>query len=187
MNLNSAKSVVGVGMVRYTLFLLDLGSVARTDRLHNAVRHHYRPIGKGRSQRKSLRQKCCHGSIGGNPDRFGWPLQGTQPHAWRLRGVRLGCGFSTNAAKVTITRAQQTMNLTLGGVLSLGDLGFSPAQTQGSAQDQARLDKRSHMLKIHQRIGLIDTAPWSRRSSGASPAARAPVRGIAGCILLSAR
>jgi Carboxypeptidase regulatory-like domain len=69
-------------------------------------------------------------------------------------------GFSTNVAKVTITGgAKQTMNLTLGGALSLGDLGFSPTQTQGNAQDQARLDKRSHMLKIHQRIGLIDTAP----------------------------
>jgi len=69
-------------------------------------------------------------------------------------------GFSTNVVKVTITGgAKQTMNLTLGGALSLGDLGFSPTQTQGNAQDQARLDKRSHMLKIHQRIGLIDTAP----------------------------
>jgi hypothetical protein len=69
-------------------------------------------------------------------------------------------GFSTNVAKVTITAgAKQTMNLTLGGVLSLGDLGFSPAQTQGNAQDQARLDKRTHMLKVHQKIGLIDTAP----------------------------
>jgi Carboxypeptidase regulatory-like domain len=69
-------------------------------------------------------------------------------------------GFSTNVAKVTISQgSKQTMNLTLGGVLSLGDLGFSPAQSQGSAQDQARLDKRSHMLKIHQRLGLIDTAP----------------------------
>jgi hypothetical protein len=69
-------------------------------------------------------------------------------------------GFSTNVAKVTITAgARQTMNLTLGGVLSLGDLGFSPSQTQGNAQDQARLDKRSHMLKIHQRLGLIDTVP----------------------------
>jgi hypothetical protein len=69
-------------------------------------------------------------------------------------------GFSTNVVKVTITGgAKQTMNLTLGGALSLGDLGFSPTQTQGNAQDQARLDKRSHMLKIHQRIGLIETAP----------------------------
>ena len=69
-------------------------------------------------------------------------------------------GFSTNVAKVTIAAgAKQTMNLTLGGVLSLGDLGFSPAQSQGSAQDQARLDKRTHMLKIHQRLGLITIAP----------------------------
>jgi hypothetical protein len=42
---------------------------------------------------------------------------------------------------------------------SLGDLGFPTAATQGSAADQARLDKRSHMLKIHQRLGLIDIAP----------------------------
>jgi hypothetical protein len=42
---------------------------------------------------------------------------------------------------------------------SLEDLGFTPAQTQGSVQDQARLDKRTHMLKIHQRLGLITLAP----------------------------
>lgn len=69
-------------------------------------------------------------------------------------------GFSANVTKVTIAGgAQQTMNVTLGGFLSLGDLGFSSAQTQGNAQDQARLDKRTHMLKVHQRIGLIDTFP----------------------------
>jgi hypothetical protein len=42
---------------------------------------------------------------------------------------------------------------------SLADLGISPAQIQGSAQEQARLDKRTHMLKIHQRLGLITLAP----------------------------
>ena len=42
---------------------------------------------------------------------------------------------------------------------TLEDLGISSSQAQGSAQDQARLDKRSHMLKIHQRLGLIDTIP----------------------------
>jgi len=42
---------------------------------------------------------------------------------------------------------------------SLEDLGFGSEQTQGSAQDQALLDKRSHMLKIHQRLGLITTVP----------------------------
>jgi hypothetical protein len=69
-------------------------------------------------------------------------------------------GFTTNVAKVTVTAgATQSMNLILHAALSLGDLGFSPAQTQGNAQDQARLNKRSHMLKVHQRIGLIDTVP----------------------------
>lgn len=69
-------------------------------------------------------------------------------------------GFSTNVSKVTVAAGpSQTMNLTLAGVLSLQDLGFSASQTQGSAQDQARLDKRSHMLKIHQRLGLIAAIP----------------------------
>jgi hypothetical protein len=36
----------------------------------------------------------------------------------------------------------------------LGDL-FPSDQAQGNAQDQARLDRRSHMLKMHQRYGLI--------------------------------
>jgi hypothetical protein len=69
-------------------------------------------------------------------------------------------GFSTNVAKVSMAAGvNQTMNVTLGGGLSLGDLGFTAAQTQGSAGDQARLDKRSHMLKVHQRLGLITTIP----------------------------
>jgi hypothetical protein len=42
---------------------------------------------------------------------------------------------------------------------SLKDLGFTPDQTAGSAAAQARLDKRSHMLKIHQRLGLVTLAP----------------------------
>lgn len=42
---------------------------------------------------------------------------------------------------------------------SLGDLGFTPEQTKGSPQEQARLNRRSHMLKIHQRLGLITIAP----------------------------
>jgi hypothetical protein len=69
-------------------------------------------------------------------------------------------GYSTNVKAVTVVSGSgNTADVTLAGVLSLGDLGFAPNQTQGSAQDQAKLDKRSHMLKIHQRIGLIDTAP----------------------------
>ena len=43
---------------------------------------------------------------------------------------------------------------------SLQDLGITPAQAKGSAQEQARLDRRSHMLKVHQRLGLITIAPF---------------------------
>ena len=42
---------------------------------------------------------------------------------------------------------------------SLQDLGISTEQTQGNAKEQALLDKRTHMLKVHQRLGLITTVP----------------------------
>jgi hypothetical protein len=68
--------------------------------------------------------------------------------------------FGSTVSKVTVTaEARQVVNLTVGGALALGDLGFPQSQTLGSDVDQARLDKRSHMLKIHQELGLITTAP----------------------------
>ena len=42
---------------------------------------------------------------------------------------------------------------------SLGDLGFPTSATQPNPREQARLDKRSHMLKVHQRLGLITIVP----------------------------
>ena len=42
---------------------------------------------------------------------------------------------------------------------SLEDLGFSASQAQGDVKQQALLDKRTRMLKIHQRLGLITTIP----------------------------
>jgi hypothetical protein len=42
---------------------------------------------------------------------------------------------------------------------SLEDLGITPSQAKGNAREQALLDKRSRMLKIHQRLGLITIAP----------------------------
>jgi hypothetical protein len=71
-------------------------------------------------------------------------------------------GLAAQSAKATLPAgAQQTVNLSLAaaGAPSLNDLGFAPNQSQGSVQDQARLDRRAHMLKIHQRLGLITAAP----------------------------
>ena len=42
---------------------------------------------------------------------------------------------------------------------SLEDLGFSPAETKSNPKEQALLDKRTRMLKIHQRLGLITMIP----------------------------
>ncbi len=44
---------------------------------------------------------------------------------------------------------------------SLSDLGFTPQQTQSNPKLQAELNKRTEMLKIHQRLGLITLAPMA--------------------------
>lgn len=44
---------------------------------------------------------------------------------------------------------------------SLEDLGFSAQQTQGNAKLQATLEKRTHMLKVHQKLGLITAIPMA--------------------------
>jgi hypothetical protein len=75
-------------------------------------------------------------------------------------------GFDGKTARVTLASgAAQKLDFALTaqsgnpGAPTLGDLGFGGAQAQGSAQEQARLDRRSHMLKTHQRLGVITTIP----------------------------
>jgi hypothetical protein len=45
------------------------------------------------------------------------------------------------------------------GAPSLGDLGFPTEQTKPNPKQQALLDKRTHMLKVHQKLGLITAVP----------------------------
>jgi hypothetical protein len=42
---------------------------------------------------------------------------------------------------------------------SLKDLGISQSQIEGNPKEQQLLDRRSHILKIHQRLGLITAVP----------------------------
>jgi hypothetical protein len=42
---------------------------------------------------------------------------------------------------------------------SLGDLGLTPDQTKPDPDAQARLDRRTHMLKVHQELGLYTVIP----------------------------
>jgi hypothetical protein len=80
---------------------------------------------------------------------------------------------SSSSQKITLTAgSSQNLTLTLSQDSnlpsapsssrtepSLEDLGFAAAESQANARQQALLDRRTHMLKIHQRMGLITTIP----------------------------
>lgn len=84
-------------------------------------------------------------------------------------------GFAAKESSTSITSsAGQTLNLTLTAAPepglpnapsaaptapSLESLGFSQQQMEGNPKLQAELNKRTEMLKIHQRLGLITAAP----------------------------
>lgn len=70
-------------------------------------------------------------------------------------------GFTAKTTTVFVTGPAQSEDMSLERSTgpSLSDLGFSTAQTQSNAAEQARLDKRTRMLKTHQKMGLITAAP----------------------------
>ena len=73
-------------------------------------------------------------------------------------------GLAAKTAKAVLAAgAGQTLDLTMApgaAQPSLGDLGFAPTDTQGNAAAQARLERRTSMLKTHQRLGMITVAPF---------------------------
>lgn len=90
-------------------------------------------------------------------------------------------GFAALTQKVTVGGASQQLQVTMTPAAptenlpeapssiktepsqqsqpSLEDLGFGKAETQANPEQQALLDKRTRMLRIHQRMGLITTIP----------------------------
>ncbi len=65
-----------------------------------------------------------------------------------------GKTLSTSSSFLTYAQNQPPSNGP-----SLSDLGLSPADTEGSAARQALMDRRTHMLKVHQKLGLITVIP----------------------------
>jgi hypothetical protein len=70
-----------------------------------------------------------------------------------------GTGQTTGTGQQQPSQPNQQDQTKPSGAPSLGDLGFTPQQTQADAQMQALLSKRTHMLKVHQTLGLITTIP----------------------------
>ena len=69
-------------------------------------------------------------------------------------------GSSLNRSELLLLSASQppAQNPPESG-LTLGDLGLTPAQTEGDVARQALFDRRTHMLKVHQKLGLITVLP----------------------------
>lgn len=92
-----------------------------------------------------------------------YQLENLAPGEYALSVAALG--FASQTVKVTVTAGEvQKTDLTLGMAAnpsgpSLSDLGFPSSETQPNPAEQARLDRRSHMLKIHQKMGLITAGP----------------------------
>ena len=91
-------------------------------------------------------------------------FEGLTPGEYEISAI--ADGFATLTAKVSIASpasgsSKQTFDIALvpSNGPSLADLGFNTAQTQSNPEEQARLDRRTHMLKIHQKMGLITTGP----------------------------
>lgn len=93
-----------------------------------------------------------------------YTLPDLPPGTYTLEVSKEGFGkFAQNEVMVR-QNAASTINVSMQAAApatapSMKDLGFTPADVQGTAKDQARLDRRSHMLQIHQRLGLITLAP----------------------------
>ncbi len=88
----------------------------------------------------------------------GYKILNLQPGKYEISVVKEG--FSGALQQVAVEPgSEQRVDIKLATGLSLEGLGFPSSATKGSAEEQARLDKRSHMLKMHQRLGLITTVP----------------------------
>jgi hypothetical protein len=70
-----------------------------------------------------------------------------------------GTGQATGTGQQQPNQPNQQDQTKPGNPPSLEDLGFTPQQTQTDAQMQAMLNKRTHMLKVHQTLGLITAIP----------------------------
>ena len=93
-----------------------------------------------------------------------YTLPDLPPGTYTLEVSQEGFGKFAQNEVVVRQNAASTVHVSLQSAApatapSLKDLGFTPTDVQGTAKDQARLDRRSHMLQVHQRLGLITLAP----------------------------
>lgn len=67
----------------------------------------------------------------------------------------------TDSPRQEQTKPENLPNAPSSSKPSLSDLGFPSEQTQANPKEQALLDKRTHMLKIHQKLAFITLFPMA--------------------------
>jgi hypothetical protein len=134
--------------------------VVSSGRRRYAFGHHYGSF-RGGPRRQGHRQERGYRPIDGRSNRRFRLLHDVQPSPGRLRSrcVRGGLPPAIGPSDTRGRSPAADLSLAAIGAPSLEDLGFTPGESQGSAAEQARLNRRSHMLKVHQRLGLITAAP----------------------------
>jgi hypothetical protein len=172
----SVKSCFGVGVVLIVLHSASFLAAQDTNAgLSGTVND---SAGKAVPNLKvSIKNVATGQAAGTQTDSSGhYTIENLAPGEYEVSASLDSSGSAT--ANVTLAAgAQQTLNLSLTSAQnlpnapsasapspsqtgpSLSDLGFSSSVTQANPREQALLDKRTHMLKIHQRMGLITTIP----------------------------
>lgn len=105
--------------------------------------------GKGAAQSRSV-QTNAEGA---------YAVSGLAPGSYRVTASAPGFQSVSAVVQVNSRSAAAVWNAALIPSLSLSSLGFPASTTQGNTAEQARLDRRAHMLKVHQTLGLITTVP----------------------------
>jgi Carboxypeptidase regulatory-like domain len=105
-----------------------------------------------------------------------YALSNLVPGDYQVSASAEGVGAGTGKVTLTAGKSQAfDLVLTTRAITSseptLEDLGISSTQAQGSPQDQARLNKRSHMLMLHQRLPrrVVRGVHMMRLKLGAAP------------------
>jgi hypothetical protein len=158
MNLRIAKGMVGVALLLFSVMVSDsLQAQVAGATLSGTVTRY---LGTAIPSAKVSVKNIATGNsteVEANPEGF-YTVPNLAPGDYEVSVSAEG--FNTKVAKVTLAPGlTKTLDLALTPTLSVSGLGFPQTATQGNPQEQARLNKRSHMLKVHQRLGLITAAP----------------------------
>ncbi len=108
----------------------------------------------------SLKNSSTGQTVEAQADAHGaYHFAGLAPGDYELTTSASGLETKTNIVRLGSTPQTEDVALAQTGGPSLSDLGFNTAETKGNPEEQARLDKRTHMLKSHQKMGLITAVP----------------------------